>query len=170
MGEEWFVLWIHCLVKEHLIYNAFSGNTVLYSTKVWQLNKHQVSKQLATAMDVWRRSAKIARIILYKQNLGKLWIINRPSESLPNMLLKWTSTDKRERRIPNSTWIQEIQKAMSKRNLQVGDWNKRVSWGMKTGRRRRTLSNSIIKTQISSYVLLRYNIPKIWEFFLYVIF
>lgn len=55
---------------------------------------------------------------------------------LPQMIIKWTPTERRGRGRSKTTWTGVIKKAISERNLQAADWEDKRGWKLGTGRRR----------------------------------
>ena len=153
------ILWSKSISREkkHLLYNAIFKSIVLYGCETWQLNKNLEKRLLALEMDYWRRSAGKSRIermtndrireimkvettiIEEIQRRQLIWyghVKRMDEERLPKIILNWTPTERRRRGRPRTTWMGGIQKAMSERNLQPGDWNDRRGWKLGTGRRR----------------------------------
>ena len=156
------ILWSNNITKKgkKLIHNTIFESIISYGSEVWQLNQKQKNKLLVTEMDFWRRSARVSRqdrirnerirdimgvgedIVEKIEQKQLRWyghVERMPPERIPRMVLQWIPTDRRKRGRPKCSWIQGIHRAMSDRNLQVGDWNDRETWRQGTGRRRRTL-------------------------------
>jgi hypothetical protein len=53
---------------------------------------------------------------------------------LPKIALKWMPKQKRARRRPKKNWMEEIKKAMNRRNLKEGQWEDRRQWRKGGGR------------------------------------
>jgi hypothetical protein len=52
---------------------------------------------------------------------------------LPKIALKWMPKQKRTRGRPKKNWMEDIRKAMNKRNLNEGKWEDRNQWSLGVG-------------------------------------
>jgi hypothetical protein len=62
-----------------------------------------------------------------------------PEERIPKLIMEWIPLERRKRGRPRETWIEEVQGAMTKRNLKPDQWKNRDEWGLVSGRRRQLL-------------------------------
>lgn len=148
------ILWDQQIRKEtkRKIFNTIIRSIITYGSEVWTL-KSQIEKRLmATEMDFWRRSAGISRrekirneVIRKKMDIKKsiidfiegkqlLWYghTKRMSkERLPQKIMEWEPTGRKKRGRPPTTWIQGIQAAIRRRNIEENLWANRQEWRMK---------------------------------------
>lgn len=153
------ILWSKSISRErkHLLYNCILQSVVLYGCETWQLTKALERRLLSLEMDFWRRAAGISRaeritnqrireimkvgqtIIDEVQRRQLVWYghVERMNNGrIPKQILQWVPTERKKRGRPKATWMGGIQKAMSERNPQPGDWENREVWKLGTGRRR----------------------------------
>lgn len=153
------ILWSKAISKKQKsrLYSSIFKSIILYGCETWQINKSQEAKLNTIAMDFLRRSARISRMDkirndrirdimmiekpfiedIQQKQLGWFGHIKRMQETrLPYQILHWQPYEKRKRGRPKTTWESGINKAMSERNLQLGDWTDRRGWKLGTGRRR----------------------------------
>jgi hypothetical protein len=53
-------------------------------------------------------------------------------------MIHWNPEGRKQRGRPWKTWKDVICTAMNERDLRMGEWNNRMQWNMKFGRRRQT--------------------------------
>ena len=115
-------------------------------------------------MDVLRRSARKSRMERIKNEhikeimgvKGKPDIIDTieqkrlqwyghyksmPEERIPKLIMNWIPRERRKRGRPRKTWMEEVQAAMTTRNLEPDQWRNREEWRLVSGRRRQLLKN-----------------------------
>jgi hypothetical protein len=83
---------------------------LVYGAKVWQIPTTEINKILSTEMDVLRRSARKSRM-----------------ERIKNEHIK------------EKMWMEGVQAAMTKSNLEPDQWIHREEWRLVCGRRRQLL-------------------------------
>ena len=148
--------------RKLLIYKTIIQSILTYGAEVWQIPNREQNKILATEMDVLRRSARKSKLerIKNKQikeimgveeepdildNIEKKrlqWFghVKRMSdERLPKQILEWIPEERRRRGRPVKTWMDDVQAAMTSRNLDPEQWKDREDWRLASGRRRQLL-------------------------------
>lgn len=153
------LLWSKTIRKstKKRLYSTFVESVTLYGAEVWDLNKTYKNKLLATEMDFWRRSLGVSRLqrkrnsdIRIEMGIEKdileeierrqlVWFghVNRLDDNRwPKRILKWTPPQHRKRGRPKRSWRDEINDAMSSRNLSPSTCQNRKEWKLGTERRR----------------------------------
>jgi len=134
----------------------------VYGAEVWQIPTREKNKILSTEMDVLRVSARKSRMERIKNEhikeimgvKGKPDIIDiieqkriqwyghvkrMPEETMPNLIMDWIPRERRKRGRPRKTWMEGVQAAMTRRNLEPDQWRNREEWRFVSGRRRQML-------------------------------
>jgi hypothetical protein len=62
-----------------------------------------------------------------------------PEERIPKLIMEWIQEERRKIGSPRKTWMEGIQAAMTKRNLEPDQWRNREEWRSVSGRRRQLL-------------------------------
>jgi len=114
-------------------------------------------------MDVLRRSARNSRMERVKNEhikeimgvKGKTDIIDiieqkrlqwyghvkrMQEEGIPKLIMDWIPRERRKRGRQRKTWMEEVQTAMTTRNLEPDQWRNREEWRLASGRRRQLLN------------------------------
>ena len=127
---------------------------MVYGAEVWKIPTREINKILSTEMNVLRRSARKSRMeriknehikeimglkgkpdiidIIEKKRLQLYGHVKRmPEERIP--------LERRKRGRPRKTWVEEVQAAMTARNLETDQWRNREEWRLVSGRRRQLL-------------------------------
>ena len=58
-----------------------------------------------------------------------------PEERIPKLIMEWVPLERRKRGRPRKTWMEGVQAAMTKKNLQTDQWRNREEWRLVSGRR-----------------------------------
>ena len=66
-----------------------------------------------------------------------------PEERIPKLITGWIPRERRKRERPRKTWMEGVQAAMTKRNLESDQWRNTEEWHLVSGRRRQLLKNRI---------------------------
>ena len=59
-------------------------------------------------------------------------------------MVNWKPEGRKKRGLPRGTWKDGIYTAMNERDIRMGEWNNRMQWNMKVGRRHQTFQNRAI--------------------------
>jgi hypothetical protein len=121
---------------------------LVYGAEVWQIPNRETNKILSTEMDVLRKSARKSRMerikdkeikeimglkgkpdiidIIKKKRLQRYGHVERtPEERMPKLIMEWIPRERRKRGRLKKTWMEEVQAAMTIRNLEPDQWRKR---------------------------------------------
>jgi hypothetical protein len=105
-------------------------------------------------MDVLRRSAIKSRMertknerikemmgvkgkpdIIEKKRLQLYGHVKRiPDERIPKLIMEWMPLERKKRGHPRKTWIEGVQAAVTRRNLEPDQWRNREEWRLVPGR------------------------------------
>jgi hypothetical protein len=152
--------------RKLIIYQTIIQSILVYSAEVWQIPTREINKILSTEMDVLRRSARKSRMERIKNEHikeimgvnGKPDIIDTTEkkrlqwyghvkqmleERIPKLIVEWIPLERRKRGCPRKTWMEEVQAAMTTRNLEADQWSNREEWRLVSRRRRQLLQNQI---------------------------
>ena len=55
------------------------------------------------------------------------------------LIVEWVPLERRKGGRPRKTWMEEVQAAMTARNLETDQWRNREEWRLVSGRRRQLL-------------------------------
>ena len=78
--------------------------------------------------------------ITEKERLQWYGHVKRMTEDrIPKLIMEWTSTERRKRGHPRKMWIEGVQAAMAKRDLETDQWRNREELSWVCGRRRQLL-------------------------------
>jgi hypothetical protein len=128
-----------------------------------------MNKILSTEMYVLRRSARKSRMeitknehikeimgvkgkpdiidIIQKKRLQWYGHVERmPEDRIPKLIMEWILQERRKRGRPRKTWMEEVQAAMTARNLEQDQWRNREEWRLVCGRRRQRMDGWKSKT------------------------
>jgi hypothetical protein len=67
------------------------------------------------------------------------YVKRMPEERMPKLIMEWIPEERRKRGRPRKTWMEEVQAAMTTRNLEPDQWRKREDCCLVSGRRRQLL-------------------------------
>ena len=135
---------------------------MVYGAEVWQIPTREINKILSTEMDVLRWSARKSRMgriknehikkimgvkgkpdiidIIEKKSLQWYGHVKRmPEERISKLFMERIPLDRRNRGRPRKKWMEEVQAAMTTRNLEPDQWRNREEWHLVSGRRRQLL-------------------------------
>jgi hypothetical protein len=62
-----------------------------------------------------------------------------PEERMPKLIMEWIPEERGQTGLPRKTWMEGVQAAMRKRNLEPDQWRNREEWCLVSGRRRHQL-------------------------------
>jgi hypothetical protein len=65
-----------------------------------------------------------------------------PEERTPKLIMEYIPRERREKGRPRITWMEGVQAAMTKRNLEPYQWRNREEWLSVSGRRRQMLNKT----------------------------
>jgi len=131
----------------------------VYGVEVWQIPTREINTILSTEMDVLRRSARNSRmerirnehmkeimrvkgkpdiidIIQQKRLQWNGHVKRMPEERIPKLIMDWIPWERKKRGRPRKTWMEEVQAAMTTRNLEPDQWRNSEEWRLVWGRRR----------------------------------
>jgi hypothetical protein len=57
-----------------------------------------------------------------------------PEDRIPKLIMEWIPQERRKRGHPRKTWLEEVQAAMTIRNLEPDQWRNRQEWHLVSGR------------------------------------
>jgi hypothetical protein len=130
----------------------------LYGSETWRLTENNKRRVEATERDSLRRSSRISRkerikYVTIRQQIGLQETIIKETEQnqltwdghiqttaegrLPKIALKWMPKQNSERGRAKKNWLEDIRKAMNKRNLNEGQLEDRKQWSLGVGQRRK---------------------------------
>jgi len=134
------------------IYNSMVKSVLVYGAETWSLCQNERMRINATEMDALRRSARISKLDIKKNEYirGKMdargmildditrkqliWYghVERMDQTrLLEIMIHWKPEGRKKRGRPRRTWKDGIYTAMSERDLRMGEWNSRRQWNMK---------------------------------------
>ena len=141
------------------IYTSLVRSFTTYVAEVWDIGVRNRVRLLATEMDFLRRSCGLTRTdrvrneeiirrmnmdgdlideILKKQLVWFGQVKRMDEERIPKKALEWIPPERRKRGRPRSSWTDEVNKAMSSRNLEIVDVWDRETWKLGMEKRRQT--------------------------------
>jgi len=62
-----------------------------------------------------------------------------PEERISKLVMDWIPRERRKRGRPRKTWMERVQAAITRRNLEPDQWRNRKEWRLVSGRRRQVL-------------------------------
>jgi hypothetical protein len=136
----------------------------MYGAEILQIPTREINKNVATEMDVLRRSARISRLERMKNEhikkimgvkekpdiidiIEKKWLqwfghVKRlQEERLPKLIMEWIPGERRKRGRPRKTWMEGVRAPMKTRYLEADLWLNRKEWCLGSGRRRQMSSD-----------------------------
>jgi hypothetical protein len=57
-----------------------------------------------------------------------------PEDRIPKLIMEWIPRERRKRGRPRKTWMEGVQAAMTKTNLEPYKWRNREEWRLVSGR------------------------------------
>jgi hypothetical protein len=132
----------------------------MYGAEVWQIPTREINKIVSTEIDVLRsvRKSRMERIkneqikeimgvkgkpdiidSIERKRLQWYGHVKRmPEERIPKLIMEWI-LERRKRGRPWKTWMEGLQAAMTKRNLEPDQWRNREKWRLVSRRQRQLL-------------------------------
>ena len=75
--------------------------------------------------------------IIEQKKLQRYGYVKRmPEEKIPKLNMDWIPREGRKRGRPRKKWMEEVQAAMTTRNLELDQWRNREEWRLVSGKRR----------------------------------
>ena len=65
-----------------------------------------------------------------------------PEERISKLVMDWIPRERRKRGRPRKTWMERVQAAITRRNLEPDQWRNRKEWRLVSGRRRQVLKKT----------------------------
>jgi len=84
---------------------------------------------------------KIIDIVEQKRLQWSGHVRSMPEERIPKLIMDLIPGERRKRGRPRETWMEEVQAAMTTRNLEPDQRRNREEWRLVSGRRRQLLKN-----------------------------
>lgn len=131
------------------IYGSIIESILLYGSETWEMTKGEKQKINSVEMDFLRRGCRVSKLdhirnIDIRERIGKLgttveeiekrrlvWyghVQRLDTRRWPKRIINWNPPGRRKRGRPPETWSKQVEKDMSARGLQEGDWNDRILW------------------------------------------
>ncbi|XP_044766695.1 uncharacterized protein LOC123322749 [Coccinella septempunctata] len=142
--------------KKH-IYRSMVQSVALYGAEVWDVSQINRRKIMATEMDFLRRSCRRSRlervrneIIRAEMDMGRsmaeeierrqlVWfghVKRMLDDRWPRKILEWVPPERRKRGRPRRSWRDDVEEAMSARDLEEDTCHDRKRWKLGTEKRR----------------------------------
>jgi Reverse transcriptase (RNA-dependent DNA polymerase) len=140
------------------IYQTIVEPIMTYGSECWQMNNKDRTKLQAVEMDYLRRSCRISRMEhirndTIRQKIGMkdtvierietrqlVWyghVMRMGEQRWPKKALEYVPRNRRKKGRPRTTWKQNVEKAMSSRDLEENECWDRKMWRVKCGKRPR---------------------------------
>ena len=94
---------------------------------VTSVTVHIIAQKITDATHVKQQGAKrleVGRYTFYGH------VKRMPEEKIAKLIMEWTPTERRKRGRPRKTWIEGVQAAVEKRNLEPDHWRNREEWSL----------------------------------------
>ena len=75
---------------------------------------------------------------IQKKTISLVWTSKKDGRRIPKKALEWIPPERRKRGRPRRSWTDEVNKAMSSRNLEIVDVWDRETWKLGMEKRRQT--------------------------------
>ncbi|XP_050497794.1 uncharacterized protein LOC126878967 [Diabrotica virgifera virgifera] len=153
------LLWSNKITKENKrrMYKTITESIGLYGAELWEINQRNKSKIKAMEMNYWRRCCRLTRLDrvrnedIRRQMEIDLDIIDTieakrlnwyghlqrmPENRWPKKIEKWTPPTRRKRGRPRRSWREDVEDAMTARDLKTEDCFDRNRWRLGCEKRR----------------------------------